>query len=68
MRPAGSTGLYVFAMILGAFVLVMGLGLIATVFLNDVIYVRAGVGAVFVIMLGGSVVGWALKAGVAIKG
>jgi predicted Zn finger-like uncharacterized protein len=61
MRPPGSTGFYIFATLLGGFIVLVGIGLLIAVMLNDVLYVRAITGGVFVSILGVSVAGWALK-------
>jgi predicted Zn finger-like uncharacterized protein len=61
MRPPGSTGFYIFAALLGAFIILVGIGLLTTSFTSNALYLRAITGGAFAMVLGGSVAGWALK-------
>jgi hypothetical protein len=62
MRPAGSSVLYIFAVVLGACVVLMGLVAVVAALTADAAQQfvgRALAGAVVMVLLGGTVAGWA---------
>jgi len=61
MRPPGTAGFYIFAALLGGFVLLMGFGLVIAVVMSDVLNLRSMSGGIVVMVLGGAVAGWAIK-------